>query len=176
MVFTALILFSGFISAKSILFELKGSYFSPTETLFKEIYGEGMSYGAEISVGIWKRIDICVGGNYYTQKGELTFTKDETTIKIIPVGFGVKYRFITGTLNVYAGLGFKYFLFNESNFIGDVSTAKMGYEGKIGVFLKIGSGIVFDVYLDYSYCKISPTSVETNIGGMNTGVGLGYWF
>ena len=164
------------LGSLGILVEIKNGYFQPTEDKFENIYGKGFIIGAEASKSIWKKLDLWVGGSYYTKKGELTFTKDETIVKIFPIGGGVKYRFLTGTLNAYAGMGFKYFLFSESNFIGDVSTAKMGYEGKIGGFLKLGSGIVIDTYLEYSYCKISPTSVEINIGGLNIGVGLGYWF
>jgi len=161
--------------ASDVFIELKGIRFYPSEEVFKDIYGSGMAYGGEIAVGLFKNFDLWIGANYFKKTGELSFTKEETTIKIIPIGWGLRYRFSIGAVNLYTGGGISYYDFNETNPIGDVSTARMGYSLKIGGFVKIIKGLFIDIYFNYSYCKISPAAFEANIGGYSTGVGIGYY-
>jgi len=172
-----LILAAGFSQAGSVFFKLQGMYFSPTDDDFKEIYGGGIMYGAEFAITIWENLDFCLGGSYFTKSGELTFTKEETSLTIVPIFGGLRYRITYGTLNIYAGFGVDYFLFKESNEpIGDVSEGGIGLEAKLGAFLKLSKGFLLDFHVNFSYCKIQPADFIINIGGLEGGIGLGYEF
>lgn len=80
--------------AASVTIEVRGSYFNPTEQAFKDIYGGGLMYGGEISLGIWKNLDVWIGGDYFSQNGELTFTGEETSLQIVPLGGGAQIQVI----------------------------------------------------------------------------------
>ena len=102
---------SGLAYASDVTVELKAHYFSPSEQAFKDIYGGGLMYGAEISIGVWRDLDLWFGGSYFSKKGELTFTKEETKLELFPIGGGIKYRILNGNFALYAGFGLNYYQF-----------------------------------------------------------------
>lgn len=169
-----LISLSGWAIAGDGVIELKGSYFTPSDKDFKDIYGSGLMYGTELTFGVWKNLDIWIGISYFSKSGQLTLTEEETSFKMTPISGGVKYRLSTGTVKFYGGLGLSYFTSKESNVIGDVTKNGLGYIVKVGSYVKVISRLVIDLYIDYSYCKIKPPDFGVNIGGIAAGIGLGY--
>jgi hypothetical protein len=165
------------VSTASTRIVAKAKYFMPSEQAFKDIYGSGTMYGGEIDIGIWQNFELCISGQSFTKKGELTFTEEETTLKILPVGIGIKYVHpVGGTVEIYGGIGINYYSYKEENPIGSVSTNKTGYFGTIGTYVKVVDGLFIDLFLDYSYCKIKPEELSVNIGGLGIGAGIGYEF
>ncbi len=171
-----MIFLSGIANAAIFSIELKGSYFSPTEKAFQDIYGGGMTFGGEVSIGIWKKLKFWLGGNYYSGDGELTYTGEGTSLQILPIGGGLKYELSSGTLRFYGGIGVNYYQYKESNVLGEAKKSGIGYLGKIGVLIQISKGLMIDVYSEYSYCKMTPADFTINIGGITAGIGLGYAF
>jgi opacity protein-like surface antigen len=169
-------LLSGLANAADVIVELRAHYLHPSEVAFRDIYGGGMMYGGEISVGVWRGLDVWFGGSYFSKKGELTFTKEETKLEIYPLGGGLKYRFSTGIFELYVGAGLNYYQYKESNPLGDVSKGGFGYVGKIGSYVNVTGGFLIDLYVNYSYCMLKPADFEINIGGIEAGVGIGYRF
>lgn len=174
--FIFFVFLTGISNAAKFTIEIKGSYFSPTEAAFQDIYGAGITYGGEVSIGLWKNLQFWLGGNYYSGDGELTYTGEETNLQIIPIGGGLKYEFSKGTLRFYGGIGINYYQYKESNVIGDVNEGGIGFVGKIGVNLNVTRNLFFDLFIDYSYCKMTPADITINIGGIAAGIGLGYVF
>ena len=172
----AVILFSGLGQALDFTIELKGQYFFPSEEAFRDIYGGGLMYGGELSIRIWKGLGVWLGGGYLSREGELTFTKEETNLEIIPLGGGLKYTLAVKPFQLYLGAGLNYYLYKESNPIGDVSDRGLGYTARIGSYIKVIKGFLIDLYLNYSYCQLLPADFEINIGGLEAGIGIGYSF
>jgi hypothetical protein len=170
------VVLSGLANAADVIVEVRAHYLHPSEAAFRDIYSGGMMYGGEVSIGVWRGLEVWFGGSYLSKKGELTFTKEETRLEIYPIGGGLKYRLTTGVFNLYTGAGLNYYQYKESNPIGDVSKGGLGYIGKIGSFVKITSGLLFDLYVNYSYCKMKPADYKINIGGIEAGMGIGYSF
>ena len=175
-IIVSVILLSGLANAADFIVELRAHYLHPSEEAFKDIYGGGMMYGGEISIGVREGLDVWFGGSYFSKRGELTFTKEKTKLEIYPIGGGLKYRLTTGVFNLYAGAGLNYYQYKESNPIGDVSENGVGYIGKIGSYVKITEGFLIGLYVNYSYCKLKPPDFVINIGGIEAGVGIGYEF
>lgn len=175
-IIVSVILLSGMANASDVIVELRAHYLHPSEEAFRDIYGGGMMYGGELSVGIWRGLDVWFGGSYFSKKGELTFTKEETKLEIYPLGGGLKYRLTTGVFNLYAGAGLNYYQYKESNPLGDLSKGGLGYIGKMGSYVKVTGGLLVDLYVNYSYCKIKAADFKINIGGIEAGVGIGYEF
>ena len=174
LLFLMIIIFAAVsLNAGAIFIEVKGSYFYPTEQAFKDIYGGGLMYGGEISMGIWKNLDVWIGGYYFSQYGELTFTGEETSLQIIPLGGGLKYRITTGVLSFYGGAGVNYFNYLESNVIGDVTAGAVGFVGKAGAYLESLNRFVIDFFVEYSYCSMTPADFTIDVGGIKFGIGIG---
>lgn len=173
----AFILFlSGLTAASDFMIEFNTHYFNPSDKDFRDIYGGGLMYGGEASIGVWKGLGIWFGGSYFSKKGELTFTKERTELQITPVGGGLKYRFGKGIVSFYVGAGLHSYQYKESNPIGDVSKGGLGYVGRLGSYIKVTGGLLIDLSLTYSICNIEPADFEINIGGMGAGVGIAYEF
>lgn len=174
---SALIVLSGFARAADIIVELNGHYFMPSEEAFRDVYGGGITFGAEASVEIGRRLAVWLGGSYFSKKGELTFTKEETELKIVVFGGGIKYIFPTGAgIDVYGAGGVNYCSYDEENVLGEVSKGGLGVVVKAGGLVKIINGIFLDAYINYSYCKMKPADFKINIGGFGAGIGFGYRF
>ncbi len=156
--------------------KLRSSIFIPQDNFFEEIYGEGFAFGLEIDIFLWKKIDFYVAGNFYSKQGKLTYTQEPTKVRILPIEWGLRYRFLSRKINLYTGIGLGYVSANESNFIGDVSTKNIGYNLGLGGYLSLYQNLILDVFVRYSWYKVHPTSIDVNIGGYDIGIGLGYSF
>ena len=171
-----LIALAGIIQADDVIIEVKIGYFFPVESAFKDIYGAGVSYGAKLTIGVWKNLSLWMEGSYFSKKGELSFTKEETKVKIFPVGAGFQIHIERGIVKIYGGSGVKYYQYNESNIIGEVSKGSLGYVSKAGILINVYKGLTLDIFGDYAYCKMKPADFRINIGGFSAGIGLGYTF
>ncbi|MCX6564653.1 MAG: outer membrane beta-barrel protein [Candidatus Aminicenantes bacterium] len=166
-------LMAGLISvAASASVGLKAIYFSPSDKDFKSIYGGGWKYGAEIAFNLFKGLDLWLDGGYYAKTGSLSYSKEETKLTLIPIGAGLRYRFLTGKIEPYIGAGARYNLFNESNEIGEVSGNGVGFVGKAGLTLYLAKGFGIDVHVAYSSCKMKPADFQFDVGGIELGAGI----
>ena len=163
----------GWISvAASASLGLRGIYFTPSDADFKSIYGGGWKVGGEIAFNLFKGLDLWLDGGYYAKTGGLTYSQEETKLTLIPIGAGLRYRFLTGTVEPYVGAGARYNLYRESNVIGDVSGGGVGFVGKAGLVLKLAKGFGVDVHIAYSSCKMKPADYEFDVGGIEFGAGI----
>jgi len=169
-----LFLLSGIGYAGDVIFKVKGSYFHPSDTAFKDIYGGGVMYGVEAGAEIWKNLEIWVGGRYFSKKGELSLTREETKLKIIPIEGGLRYTLSLRSVNLYSGIGISYYLYKETNPIGNVDWGELGAVARVGSFVEMNQRWTIDFYVSYSYCKMRPADFKINIGGIEAGIGIGY--
>jgi len=172
--FTAIILLAA--TAQASYFEIKASFFIPSETAFKDIYGSGLSYGGEIGFTLIPGVALWAGGEYYAADGELTFSEEPTEIQIIPFWAGLKLSLPEAKIAPYVGLGVGYFLYKESNAIGTIDDGKIGLIGQAGVMFKVLTSMFVDIQGNYSICKVKPEDVEADLGGLRATVGIGFEF
>lgn len=156
--------------------EAIGYYFQPTEQAFKDLYGGGMSFGGEFNATIWKWIGAWLGGDYFSNKGESTFTKDEIELQIIPFHGGVKFQLPNPRIKPYVGIGIGYFKYKETTPFSKVNKGDLGYIGQLGCLFKVVGGLFFDIKGSYSHCSAKPKDLKANLGGLRVGIGLGYEF
>lgn len=163
-------------AAQASYFEIKGSFFIPTEQAFKDIYGSGLSYGGEIGFTLFPGLALWAGGEFYSAEGQLTFSEESTEIQIVPLWAGLKLSLPNEKISPYVGLGVGYFLFKESNPIGTVNDKKLGLIGQAGVMFKVLNSMFLDIQGSYSLCKVKPEDVEADLGGLRATVGIGFEF
>jgi len=162
--------------ASGLAVGVNGFYFRPTGQAFEQVYGSGSGIGAEAFIRLWKNLDLWIGADYFEKKGELTFTREKTTVRILPLKAGLRLRLPAGRLTFHAGAALGYFFFEEKNPIGEAEEAKMGFLGKAGCSVRIVKGLYVDGWFRYTHCSIRPFEVEADIGGMSLGLGIGYDF
>lgn len=160
----------------SVMLEATGSFFSPSDQAFKQIYGSGYYFGGEITLAIVKGFGIWVGASFYSKDGLTTFTQEPTKIKIMPIYGGIKFRVPEARVSPYVGLGVGYFSYTEESGIGSVKKGDIGYLGQVGIVVKLFGPLILDVKGSYSYCKAQPENVEANLGGFQGIVGFGFDF
>ena len=166
--------FTGTAVAGDVTIKARGFYFSPTEQVFRDIYGGGMGFCAELDLGLWRGFDLWMSGGLFSRKGELTYTKEETKLRIIPAGAGLLYKFSPDKpFSFYGGLGVNYFSFTEENVIGKATKGALGPVTRVGFIYIVGGRLVIDLMFEYSYCRINPADFRINIGGISAGIGLG---
>lgn len=152
------------------------NYFRPSNQIFRNIYGSGVMYRAEIGIGIGRDLELWMAGGHFSKKGELSFTKEITKLQILPIEWGVRYISIEGNINLYTGIGLSYYQVKETSPIGEVSNGKLGFGVETGAFTRITGGLIVDFRVGYYYCKIELANRKINIGGLTVGIGLGYEF
>ena len=177
-----LILLSTIINATEYRAEVSGSYFYPSEKAFREIYGPGIMFGVDIGRNIWKDLELHLEIHYYSKKGQLTFTKERTRVKLIPFAINARYIFLKRKINFYGGVGLTYNSFEEKNPIGKVKESKLGFSIKLGGFKRIKGFnkfikvFIIDAYLNYHYCKMKPAEIRFDAGGIDFGIAFGAEF
>lgn len=152
------------------------NYFSPSEKSFKDMYGEGITFGGEVNIKLWRFIDLWLVGNYYSKEGELPFTKESTKMTLIPLGVGVKLMIQRDVINPYIGIGPVVYIYEEKNPIGKADGTGIGIIGEIGCYFRIAGGFLVDASVNYSYCEVKPQKIKADLGGIQAGIGLGYSF
>jgi len=167
---------AGLVRAESLTIQARGSYFNPTDQVFRDIYGNGMSWGGELGFKLTKRIGVWAGGDYFSKVGKLNFTEEETKVRIAPLTAGAKVYLAIGKLMPYVGAGLGYFQVKETNSIRAVEKGAIGFVVRAGLVFKLGAPFFMDVQGTWSTCSVQPLEVQANLGGLSAGVGLGLEF
>ena len=170
------------LRANPVRLEINLAFFYPSEKAFREIYGQGPKYGLDLSLNFWKRLELHLESNYFAKKGKLTFSQEDTKLKLVPLSLNIRWVFLQKRLNLYAGAGATYIFFEEKNPLGQVKANKIGPMAKIGCFTRIkGWGrllktFVINAFLSYHYCPMRPAQIKFDAGGIDLGLGLGFEF
>jgi len=155
----------------------KIGYFNPTEQSFKEIYGEGMAYGGKLDVNLSGKFGLWLEGSYFSKKGALTYTGEETTITLTPLNFGLNIHFGDKTFLPYIGGGGSYVILKEENdAMGTYKKNELGFVGQAGLLIKLGNSFVFDFCIEYNSCNIPKEDQAGNVdvGGFTGWFGIGF--
>jgi len=150
-----------------------------SETLFKDVYGGTcIIYSVDFSMKVWETLEAFLHTDYLSKTGELTFTQEETTFKLIPIELGARYLVPTkktcdAKLFLYIGAGAGYYLIKEENPIGTVDEKRIGFFGEGGVRFYLMSSLFIDAKLKYTILK---SENDTNLGGLSYMGGIGISF
>jgi len=163
--------------AADVAIEAKVGYFSPTDKDFRSIYGGGVIYGGEARLGIFDRVMLWVEGKYFQKTGKLSFTQEDTTLKLTSGVAGLLYAMPLATfVDLYGGAGLDYVSYSESNIIGSVSKSGVGLAAKVGLSLTLIQHLVLDGYYEFSTVTMTPADFKINVGGHEVGLVVGVRF
>ena len=154
---------------------LKGGYFMPTDSVFKEVYSGGPILGADVAVPIAGVLQVWGGAELFSKTGSTTLTEDETKVSIVPVYLGLRIEGGKKGLRPYIGVAAAYFLFSEKNVLGSISESGIGYLAQAGLLTRMGGPVWFDVHAGYRGCALrtdGPDPVEAKLDGFSAGLGV----
>ncbi len=179
-VWTGIMLFAavaGLIRAESLTIQARGSYFNPTDQVFRDIYGNGMSWGGELGFRLTERIGVWAGGDYFSKVGKLVIHRGRDESQDRPSYRGREVlscpwegsclmrarAWATSSIKKRTASGPWKKATSDSSF-GPASYSSWGRP-----FSWIFQGA-------WSTCSVRPLEVKANLGGFSAGVGLGLEF
>ena len=160
---------------KAVSIKLGAAYFWPKDDIFREVYGGGPRLGIGIEIPIVGGFRGWAGAEMFRKGGDVTFTGQATTLRIVPVFGGLDYRLPGKVIQPYAGVALAYFMFKEESGLGIVRGKNLGFLGQAGAVLKIGPSLGLDVHARVTACRAKPDlaeAVPAEIGGYELGGGL----
>ncbi|MEN6312262.1 MAG: outer membrane beta-barrel protein [Acidobacteriota bacterium] len=146
----------------------------------RDVYGMGPAFGLDVTIPLWKQVGLWAGADYYRKKGRLTYTLEDTTLRVVPLFAGLKVQSTASRVKPYAALGAGLFAYKESNVIGSVSGSKIGFVAQAGVLARIKGPVSVDIHARYTSVRVMAgegTDAETiDLGGLQGGLGVAIRF
>jgi len=163
--------------------EVRAGYFYPTSKTFRNIYENGgaevegeVAYSFNVNWMIWGNV------NYFQRRGRSIGFQDKTTIYMVPISLGFKYRFqFNRPLLPYLGGGATYTFLNiknHSDFVKrNVTKSGFGFVVKAGIYIYLPRNFYLDPFIDYYYQRVNfHAKRNVDVGGLRIGSGFGYRF
>lgn len=177
----------------SLDFAVEGrvAYFKPSSKKVQEIYGNGWAdYQVELSTGIGEHIRLWTGVSGFKESGRSLGLRDRTTLRLIPLNFGLKYFFcLTDCTKFYVGAALACSFLkirDHSDYVQEhTSRTRVGGLFQAGWYYYFNEAFFADIFVDYYYQKFNFSKSQNsynverhdvNLSGFKMGGGLGYKF
>jgi len=184
---------------------IKNGYFYPKDEVLRNIFcqcGKSGGYWIEGAVryNMYKGLNLEASGSYFEKNGKALNGTACTKVKIPTIGLGLKY-FLNcfDKVSFFAGAGVRIFFYNEKNESDEVKRCykktTVGGMVNFGCEVDVYKGFFVDLFFDYNFKKLTPCNCDNcrsynpntgtccpssfadlHIGGLVTGIGLGYKF
>lgn len=161
--------------------EFRSAAFFHSSKRFREIYGNvSGSYQLEASTKFNECFDTFVNFDWFSKHGKSKGFNDPTKVSIASISLGPKFLYpFKNCFTAYIGIGpsfAKIWLKNRPKHRHE-RTSKLSVGGllKTGVYYFVNRQLFLDLFVDYLY---QPVHFHTHvdIGGVKTGLGIGYKF
>lgn len=144
---------------------------------YKDVYGNGaVTYNLDLGYKFNKNIEFFLHTDILKKDGELTYTKENTTLKIFPIELGVRNLFssrTSGKFLPYLGLGAGYYMIKEENTIGNFDEKRIGFFFEGGLRAYLMKSVFIDLKLKD---VILQTESKVKLGGFSYSGGIGFSF
>lgn len=162
---------------KTFSVQVRAGYFIPADAVFRELYGRGPAWGGELDAALSSRLSLWAAADYFSRDGLLPETREDTTIRVVPLQAGLKAGLDLGaSTRVYAGVGLGWFQYREANSIATLKRSGLGFVGRAGVLVDLGETFFLDFGGAWSVCRVDPAGVEAGLGGFQASAGAGFRF
>jgi len=172
-------LFAGAAQGDGTSLTVKGGYFLPSDEVFKDVYGSGLSFGAETSIPLSGPLHAWAGFEFFSRSGLTTISEEETKVRIVPIYAGLRALIGHQGVRPYIVAAAAYFFFHEENPIGSLSDGGLGFLGQAGVMARLAGALWVDAFAGFRACTLrsgGEEPVEAKLGGLSLGLGLAYRF
>jgi hypothetical protein len=149
------------------------------EPRFDAVYPKGgLLAGLAASAAVVSNLNLYLEAKYWQRQGELTFSKEETTLRLFPISLGLRYVVPLGILNPYAGAGGDIYFYYEDNAIGTTLNHAEGYHVMAGTYLRFAKDVPLMINLraKYTWVKAIENDFQIKLGGLEYSVGFALAF
>ena len=167
------------LSAQRTTIEVSFGKYNIRDIRFERVYKEsGPILGIAVSVSPVSNFDIWLGVKGFYKSGQLTFTKEETELILVPISAGIKYYRQVGLFKPYLGGGIDYYLYYEQTPIGDTFDYTTGLHFQVGSYFHVIKSLPFWLNLNIKYTKAETeeNNNKIDLGGLEYGIGLAIIF
>jgi hypothetical protein len=152
---------------------------SISEPRFKTIYEDtGSIQGVSLSGSVFFNLNLYLDVKTLTRTGTLSFSKEKTTFRMVPISAGLRYILPLPIAHPYLGAGADWYFYNEDNPIETVLDATTGYHLLAGVYVHPFENVPLAVNLRIKFTKADAVmeGVPVSLGGTEYGVGFAIVF
>jgi len=138
------------------------------EPRFEAVYQKGaIIKGIAFSASIFKYTNLYFEIKYFKKNGELTYTKEKTTLQLLPVSLGIRLIKKFGPFLPYIGGGGDLYFYHENNPIGTVLDYAKGYHFQGGIYFQLINKIplLLGTKLKYTRVKTRENDITVQLGG-----------
>jgi hypothetical protein len=152
-----------------------------SEELFKEVYkSTPIVFSLDVAMRIMKSIEVFLHTDYLSVDGELTFTHEPTTFKMIPIELGGRFLFNSKNpckqkMFPYLGAGIGYYMVKEESGGNpeDTDEKRIGFFAEGGFRILVTKSVFFDA--KFKYIAVNSEN-DVNMGGLAFLGGIGFSF
>jgi len=165
-------------SGDKFMISFTGNYLNSADEGYKEIYGNGMFY-PELNMGyrVYKNFYLWAGYGFLSKNGTTPVLKLETKSKQNYISFGAGYN---GDFSNKFGYIVKLGVFNvnykEKAMEEEVKDSAIGFRIDVGIIFNINKNIFTNLNIGYLYASDTIKKESIKIGGLKTGIGVGFRF
>jgi Outer membrane protein beta-barrel domain len=158
---------------------LRAGIFFPSDPVFREVYGNALSFAADLTIPLAGPVHIWAGAGLLSKTGLLTISEETSRLRIVPLFAGLRLQAVRKNVRPYLGVAAAYFLFHEENPLGEVSDNAFGFIGQAGVLARLGGPVWLDIFAGYRSATVRTEGddpLEAKLGGFSAGLGLSFKF
>ena len=148
-----------------------------SDNLYKDVYSSnGSAFSIDLAYKVANSLQVFLHSDYFTVDGELTLTKEPTTLTILPIEVGLRLLAGKNKFRPYIGLGAGYYKYTEENIIGTMEENKVGFFGEAGLNFYFVKALFLDLKVKYIMLKVDGADGEITLGGLGLFGGIGISF
>lgn len=155
-----------------------GSY-DMNEPRFDAVYPKGgLLAGLGASAAIVSNLNLYLEAKYWQREGALTFSKEKTKLRLVPISLGARYIVPLGIVNPYAGAGGDIYFYYEDNPIGTTANSAAGFHVMGGTYIRFAKGVplMINLKVKYTWAKTTQSSFNIQLGGLEYAAGIAFAF
>ncbi|MHB8054582.1 MAG: hypothetical protein ACYDH3_04985 [Candidatus Aminicenantales bacterium] len=178
-VFGSAAAFAGTGDERQGTIEFSYGRYNMADPLFKTVYQPG---GAIQDLGLTAHLisylDFYLDVKLMSKKGELSYSKEKTTLALLPISMGVRGSYPVAFVEPFAGLGLDTYIFYENNAIGTTVNHATGWHVQGGFYIRFGKSIPLLPFAKIKYTMVKSTinGLTVDLGGLEYGAGLAIAF
>ncbi|MBU4268164.1 MAG: porin family protein [Acidobacteria bacterium] len=144
---------------------------------FRKIYdGSQLAFGLDLGYRLGKKFAIFISGQHLSATGELSYSKETTSFRLISLEGGARLALPMGRFVPYAGAGAGYYLIREENVIATMDEKKAGFFALGGLRFHFSKAFFAAAQVKFVSLELKPLSKSVDLGGWFAGGGIGVMF
>jgi hypothetical protein len=179
LVFGAAAAFAANVEDRQGTIEFFYGRYNMSDPLFETVYQPGAAIvGLGLTARLISFIDFYLDAKVMKKNGQLSYSKENTTLALVPISLGIRGSIPVSFIEPFAGLGIDTYIFYENNPIGTTVNHAAGWHMAGGFYIRFGKNIPILPFARIKYAMVKSTIKDktVDLGGLEFGAGLAIAF